>query len=90
MYQIFLELYDIGHRRTKVARPRTHGFVERFNRTILDEFFRETSRISFICPLKNSRRILMYGLPTTTTNDHTADTATWGGGLLRPSKREKR
>jgi len=43
-YQIFLELYDIKHRRTKVATPRTNGFVERFNRTVLDEFFRETFR----------------------------------------------
>lgn len=43
-YQIFLELNDVKHRRTKVARPRTNGFVERFNRTILDEFFRETFR----------------------------------------------
>jgi len=43
-YQIFLELNDIGHRRTKVATPRTNGFVERFNRTILDEFFREAFR----------------------------------------------
>jgi transposase InsO family protein len=43
-YQIFLELYGIEHRRTKVARPRTNGFVERFNRTVLDEFFREAFR----------------------------------------------
>jgi transposase InsO family protein len=43
-YQIFLELYDITHRRTRVATPRTNGFVERFNRTVLDEFFRETFR----------------------------------------------
>jgi transposase InsO family protein len=43
-YQIFLELYDIQHRRTKVATPRTNGFVERFNRTVLDEFFRESFR----------------------------------------------
>jgi transposase InsO family protein len=43
-YQIFLDLYDIDHRRTKVATPRTNGFVERFNRTILDEFIRETFR----------------------------------------------
>jgi len=43
-YQIFLDLYDITHRRTKVATPRTNGFVERFNRTVLDEFFRETFR----------------------------------------------
>ncbi|HRR42234.1 MAG TPA: hypothetical protein P5244_13445 [Syntrophales bacterium] len=26
----------VEHRRTKVARPRTNGFVERFNRTVLD------------------------------------------------------
>lgn len=46
-YQIFLELHDIEHRRTKVARPRTNGFVERFNRTVLDEFFREAFRNTF-------------------------------------------
>ena len=46
-YQIFLELNDIAHRRTKVARPRTNGFVERFNRTVLDEFFRETFHNKF-------------------------------------------
>lgn len=46
-YQIFLELNDIEHRRTKVAHPRTNGFVERFNRTVLDEFFRETFRKKF-------------------------------------------
>ena len=46
-YQIFLELNDIDHRRTKVATPRTNGFVERFNRTILDDFFREAFREKF-------------------------------------------
>lgn len=46
-FAIFLELNDIGHRRTKVATPRTNGFVERFNRTVLDEFFRETFREKF-------------------------------------------
>jgi transposase InsO family protein len=43
-YQILLELYDIKHRTTRVATPRTNGFVERFNRTVLDEFFREAFR----------------------------------------------
>ena len=46
-YEIFLEFNDIKHRRTKVATPRTNGFVERFNRTVLDEFFRETFRNKF-------------------------------------------
>lgn len=39
-YQIVLALNGINHRRTQVARPRTNGFVERFNRTILNEFFK--------------------------------------------------
>jgi len=51
-YQIFLELNDIQHRRTKVATPRTNGFVERFNRTVLDEFFREAFRKKFYASLE--------------------------------------
>ena len=46
-YEIFLELNDIDHRKTKVATPRTNGFVERFNRTVLDEFFREAFHKKF-------------------------------------------
>jgi hypothetical protein len=44
LYEIFLELNDIEHRTMKVAHPRTNGFVERFNRTVLDEFFRTAFR----------------------------------------------
>lgn len=35
-------LFTLGveHRRTQVKRPQTNGFVERFHRTVLDEFFR--------------------------------------------------
>jgi transposase InsO family protein len=32
--------HGIAHRRTRVKRPQTNGFAERFHRTILDEFFR--------------------------------------------------
>lgn len=39
-FQLMLILHGIKHRRTKVATPRTNGFVERFNRTLLEEFFR--------------------------------------------------
>jgi transposase InsO family protein len=46
-YQIFMELNEIEHRRSKVARPRTNGFAERFNRTVLDEFFREAFQKKF-------------------------------------------
>jgi transposase InsO family protein len=43
-YELYLELNDIEHRRTKVRKPQTNGFVERFNRTLLDEFLREAFR----------------------------------------------
>lgn len=35
-------LYKLGveHRTTRVGRPQTNGFVERFHRTVLEEFFR--------------------------------------------------
>jgi transposase InsO family protein len=46
-YELFLALNDIEHRLTKVASPRTNGFVERFHRTVLDEFFREAFRKKF-------------------------------------------
>ena len=35
---------ETGHSTTKVRRPQTNDFVERFNRRALDEFFRERFR----------------------------------------------
>lgn len=46
-YELYLDLNGIEHRRTKVRTPRTNGFVERFNGTVLDEFFRVKMRENF-------------------------------------------
>jgi len=46
-YELYLALNEIEHRRTKVRKPQTNGFVERFNRTVLDEFFRTVFRTKF-------------------------------------------
>ncbi len=54
-YELFLVLAEIEHRpgdrrspqRTKVRSPKTNGFVERFHRTVLDEFFRVKLRTTF-------------------------------------------
>ncbi len=47
-YEIYLALNDIEHRRTKIRSPQTNGgFGERFNRTILDEFFRISFRQNY-------------------------------------------
>lgn len=43
-YELYLALNDIEHRKTRVGTPRTNGFVERFNGTVLEEFFRPTMR----------------------------------------------
>jgi transposase InsO family protein len=43
-YELYLALNDIAHRRTKVKSPKTNGFVERFQRTVQDEFFSVTFR----------------------------------------------
>jgi transposase InsO family protein len=46
-YELYLALNDIEHRKTRVRSPRTNGFVERFNRTVLDEFFRPAMRTKY-------------------------------------------
>jgi transposase InsO family protein len=38
-YELYLDLNGIEHRRTKVRTPKTNGVVERFNGTVLGEFF---------------------------------------------------
>lgn len=43
-YELMLAMEGIEHRTTKIATPRTNGFVERMNRTLLDECFRVAGR----------------------------------------------
>ena len=43
-FELYLELNDVEHRHTQVRRPQTNGFVERFQGTVLDEFFRMAFR----------------------------------------------
>jgi len=43
-YELYLAVEDIDHSRTKVKNPQTNGIVERFHKTILDEFYRVAFR----------------------------------------------
>jgi transposase InsO family protein len=47
IYELYLNLNDIKHKKTAVRRAQSNGFAERFNRTILDEFFRPAFRSKF-------------------------------------------
>lgn len=46
-YELYLALNDIDHRRTAVRSPQTNGFVERFIRTVKEEFFEVAFRQKF-------------------------------------------
>ncbi len=43
-YQLYLALNDIDHTKTKARSPQTNGIVERFHKTILNEFYQITFR----------------------------------------------
>lgn len=44
LYEIYLGVQGIRHRKTKTASPWTNGFVERFHRTVKEEFFSKVFR----------------------------------------------
>ena len=46
-YELLTALEGIEHRTTKVRSPRTNGFAERMNRTLLDECFRVAGRTTW-------------------------------------------
>lgn len=46
-YELFLQLEEIKHRKTRVRRPQSNGFIERFHRTVLDEHFRIKGRTTW-------------------------------------------
>ena len=43
-YELYLQLNDIEHTKTKVKSPQTNGICERFHQTVLNEFYRVTFR----------------------------------------------
>ena len=43
-YELYLQLNDIEHTRTKARSPQTNGICERFHQTVLNEFYRITFR----------------------------------------------
>jgi transposase InsO family protein len=43
-YELYLAVEDIDHSRTKTKSPQTNGIVERFHRTVLNEFYRVAFR----------------------------------------------
>jgi transposase InsO family protein len=43
-FQLYLQLHEIEHTRTKARHPQTNGICERFHKTALDEFYKPAFR----------------------------------------------
>ena len=43
-YELYLELEDIDHSKTRAKSPQSNGICERFHKTVLDEFYRVAFR----------------------------------------------
>jgi transposase InsO family protein len=46
-FELYLAVNDIEHTRTRIKRPQTNGICERFQKTVLNEFYRVTLRRTF-------------------------------------------
>ena len=57
-YELLLAMDGIDHRTTRVRMPRTNGFVERMNRTLLDECFRVAGRATWYVEIEEIQRDL--------------------------------
>jgi transposase InsO family protein len=57
-YELLVTMEGIDHRTTKVRSPRTNGFVERMNRTLLDECFRVAGRQTWYTEIAEIQRDL--------------------------------
>jgi transposase InsO family protein len=57
-YELLLAMNEIEHRTTKIRHPQTNGFVERMNRTLLDECFRVAGRTTWYQTVEEIQRDL--------------------------------
>jgi transposase InsO family protein len=61
LFELLLAMEGVEHRTTKVRSPRTNGFVERMNRTLLDECFRIKGRTEwYLSPAEIQRDLDAY------------------------------
>jgi transposase InsO family protein len=57
-YELYLAVENIDHTRTKVKSPQTNGIVERFHRTVLNEFYRVAFRRKIYLRIEELQRDL--------------------------------
>lgn len=73
-------LNNIEHRKTQVRRPQTNGFVERFNRTVMEEFLRPAFRQKLYESVETLQVDLDQWLAFYNASDLTGALGPWKGG----------
>ena len=63
-YNLFLQLKEIEHRTSKVGRPQSKSFIERFHRTLLEEHLRIKGRTTWHEPVAEMQKDLDAYLAT--------------------------
>lgn len=64
-YQLYLAVENIDHSRTKAKSPQSNGICERFQKTMLNEFYQVAFRKKLYHILKNCRKMLTCGSRST-------------------------
>ena len=57
-YELYLNVENIDHSRTRVRSPQSNGICERFHKTVLDEFFRVAFRTKVYTSLEELQKDL--------------------------------
>ena len=68
-YELYLAVEDVDHSRTKTKSPQTNGIVERFHKTVLNEFYRVAFRKRIYARSPSCKRISTSGSGATTKTD---------------------
>lgn len=84
--KIFCAAFNgLEHRRTRVRTPKTNGFVERFNGTVLEKFFRINMHENFYNSVDAEQSDSITGLSPTGLSGRISATGTWAAYRLKPS-----
>ena len=84
-YELYLAVENIDHTRTKAKSPQTNGIVERFHKTMLDEFYRIAFRKKIYDTIEDLQADLDSWMPSTTRCGHTRANGATAKRRCRPS-----
>jgi transposase InsO family protein len=74
-YELYLAVENIDHTRTKAKSPQTNGICERFNKTVLNEFYRVAFRRTLYTTLAELQADLDAWMQT--YNEERTDQGRW-------------